>query len=62
MSPLFDEIYVDNGRPSIPAECLLKSSLLMAFYTIRSERQFCEQLRWNLLFKWFFDLSGLPRT
>ncbi len=51
MAPLFDEIYADNGRPSIPPEHLLKSSLLMAFYMIRSERQFCEQLRYNLLFK-----------
>ena len=44
MSPLFDEIYADNGWPLIPPEHLLKSSLLMASYTIRSERQFCEQL------------------
>ena len=62
MSPLFDELYADNGRPSIPPEHLLKSSLLMAFYTIRTERQFCEQLRYNLLFKWFLDLNSLPRT
>ncbi len=57
MSPLFDELYADNGRPSIPPEHLLKASLLVAFYTIRSERQFCEQLRYNLLFKWFLDLN-----
>ena len=57
MSPLFDEIYASGGRPSIPPEHLLKSSLLMAFYTIRSERQFCEQLRYHLLFKWFLDLN-----
>ena len=57
MSPLFDEIYADNGRPSIPPDHLLKASLLMAFYTISSERQFCEQLRYNLLFKWFLDLN-----
>ena len=57
MSPLFDEIYGDSGRPSIPPEHLLKASLLMAFYTVRSERQFCEQLRYNLLFKWFLDLN-----
>ena len=44
MSPLFDEVYAAGGRPSIPPEHLLKASLLMAFYTIRSERQFCEQL------------------
>ncbi len=57
MSPLFDEIYASGGRPSIPPEHLLKASLLMAFFTIRSERQFCEQLRYNLLFKWFLDLN-----
>ena len=57
MSPLFDEIYAAGGRPSIAPEHLLKSSLLMAFYTIRSERQFCEQLRYNILFKWFLDLN-----
>ena len=62
MSPLFDELYADNGRPSIPPEHMLKSSLLMASYTIRSERQFCEQLRYNLLFKWLLDLNSLPRT
>ena len=57
MSPLFDELYASGGRPSIPPEHLLKSSLLMACYTVRSERQFCEQLRYNLLFKWFLDLN-----
>ena len=57
MSPLLDEIYADTGRPSIPPEHLLKASLPMAFYTVRSERQFCEQLRYNLLFKWFLDLN-----
>ena len=57
MSPVFDEVYAAAGRPSVPPEHLLKSSLLMAFYTIRSERQFCEQLRYNILFKWFLDLN-----
>ena len=57
MSPLFDEVYAAGGRPSIPPEHLLEASLLMAFYTIRSERQFCEQLRYNILFKWFLDLN-----
>ncbi len=57
MSPLFDELYAAGGRPSIPPEQLLKASLLMAFYTIRSERQFCEQLRYNILFKWFLDFN-----
>ncbi len=57
LSPVFSRMYSDKGRPSIPPETLLKSSLLMAFYTIRSERQFCEQLKYNLLFRWFLDMD-----
>ncbi len=44
LSPVFDEMYAEEGRPSIPPEHLLKAGLLMAFYSIRSERQFCERL------------------
>src|SRR6516162_10108818 len=40
--------------PSIPPERLLKASLLMALYTIRSERLFCEQLDYNVLFRSLF--------
>jgi transposase len=57
LSPMFDEIYSVLGRPSIPPERLLKASLLMALYTIRSERMFCEQLDYNLLFRWFLDME-----
>jgi len=56
MSPLFDEIYADTGRLSVPHVHLHKASLLMAFYMVRSKRQFCEQLSLNLLFKWFQDI------
>ena len=56
-SPLFDAMYARRGRPSIPPEHLLKASLLIALYSIRSERQFCERLRYELLFKWFLDLN-----
>ena len=57
LSPLFDEMYSEIGRPSIPPERLLKASLLMALYTVRSERRFCEQLDYNLLFRWFLDMD-----
>jgi transposase len=57
MSPLFDAMYSTIGRPSIPPERLLKSTLLMALYTVRSERLFCEQLDYNILFRWFLDMS-----
>ncbi len=57
LSPVFDEMYSGTGRPSIPPERLLKATLLMALYTIRSERQFCEQLDYNLLYRWFLDMD-----
>ena len=57
LSPLFDAMYSTVGRSSIPPERLLKASLLMAFYTIRSERLFCEQLDYNILFRWFLDMN-----
>ena len=44
-------------RPTHKPEHLLKGSLLIALFSVRSERQFCEQLRYNLLFKWFLDLN-----
>lgn len=56
-SARFDAMYAEGGRPSIPPEHLLKSLLLVALYSIRSERQFCERLRYDLLFKWFLDLN-----
>jgi transposase len=57
LSPDFDEIYSLTGRPSIPPEQLLRALLLQAFFTVRSERQLMEQLRYNLLFRWFVGLS-----
>ena len=57
MSRLFNELYAERGRPSIPPEQLLKASLLVAPYSVRAERQFCEQLRYNILFRWFLDLN-----
>ena len=57
LSPVFDTMYAEVGRPSIPPERLLKSSLLIALYSVRSERAFCEELDYNLLFRWFLDMA-----
>jgi len=57
LSPTLGKMYSERGRPSIPPEQLLKATLLMAFYTVRSERLFCEQLDYNLLFRWFLDMG-----
>lgn len=57
LSPLFERIYARIGRPSIPPEHLLKAQLLMALFSIPSARRFCDQLQYNMLFKWFLDLN-----
>ena len=49
-------MYSAIGRPIVPPEQLLKATVLMALYSIRSERAFCERLHYDLLFKWFLDL------
>ena len=53
----FEELYAQQGRPSIPPERLLLAKVLMALYTIRSERMFCERLQYDLLFRWFLDIN-----
>jgi len=57
LSPTFDAMYSGMGRPSIPPERLLKSSVLIALYSVRSERLFCEELEYNFLYRWFLDMS-----
>src|SRR5260221_5707749 len=53
----FDELYAVTGRPSIAPERLLKASLLIALYSVRSDRVFCEMLDYNILFRWFLDMN-----
>ena len=57
LSPTFSRMYAKGGRPSVPPEHLLKASLLIALYSVRSERQFCERLTYDMLFRWFLDLN-----
>ena len=33
------------------------TSLLMAFFSVSSKRPFCEQLAYNLLYRWFLDMD-----
>ena len=56
MDAEFAEMYALSGRPSVPPEALLKACVLMGLYSIRSERQFCERLNYDLLFKWFLEM------
>jgi transposase len=57
MSSSFDAMYADGGRPSVAPERLLKASLLIALYSVRSDRLFCEMLDYNMLFRWFLDMG-----
>lgn len=57
LGPVFDAMYAESGRPSIPPERLLKASLLIALYSVRSERAFCEELDFHLLYRWFLDMD-----
>ena len=61
LSPEFDRMYADVGRPSIPPERLLKASLLMGLFSV-SERAFCEELDDNLLFRWFLGMQLMERS
>ncbi|MDF3067260.1 MAG: transposase family protein [Polyangiaceae bacterium] len=57
MSGKLDEMYAAGGRASIPPEWRLKSSLLMALHSVRSERMLCEQLGYNMLLRWFVGMN-----
>ena len=62
LSPTSDRMYAQKGRASIPPERLLKTCLLMALFSVRSERQFCERPEYGLLFKWFLDLNIMDHS
>lgn len=57
LSPRFDRMYSEMGRPSIPPEQLLRALLLQGLYTIRSERLLIEEIDYSILFRWFIGLS-----
>jgi len=57
MSRDFNAAYGQTGRPSIPPERLIKALLLQTLSSIRSDIQLCEQIGYNLLFRWFLDLQ-----
>jgi transposase len=57
LSGEFSALYAQMGRPSIPPEKLVRAMLLQAFYSIRSERQLMERLKFDLLFRWFVGIG-----
>jgi len=57
MSRTFAAAYSETGRPGVPPERLLKAMVLLALYTVRSERALCERIEFDLLFRWFLDMT-----
>ena len=62
MGPSFDGMYASVGRASVAPERLLKATLLIALYSVRSDRLFCEMLDYNMLFRWFLDMGLEERS
>ena len=53
-APLYSE---SRGRPSIDPEVFVRMILLQALYNIDSDRQVCEEVGFNLAYRWFCRLS-----
>ena len=47
---LFSSIYCGTGRTSTLLERLIRAQLLQVLYSIHSERQWVEQINYNLLY------------
>jgi transposase len=57
LRPRLEAAYAAGGRPGVPPEQLIKATLLQALYSIRSERQLWEQIRYNMLYRWFLEIA-----
>ena len=55
LAPLVAHFYEE--APVAVRRRLLKAMLVIALFSVRSEEQFCEQLRYNMLFRWFLDMD-----
>ncbi len=47
----------NNGRPSIDPEIFFRIVLVGYFYNIQYDRQLCEEIQYNLAYRWFCKLS-----
>ena len=47
LNGLFNTIYAETGRASIAPEKLLRAMLIQVLFSVRSERQLTEQVRYN---------------
>jgi hypothetical protein len=51
LSPTSEAMYSQTGLPSIPPERLLKGELLIALFSVRGHRLFCEMVDYHILFR-----------
>lgn len=49
--------YSGRGRPSVDPELLIRMALVGRLYAIPSERRLCEEVRYNLAYRWFCRLA-----
>ena len=54
--PLMEKLIARHGMLTIPPAHLIKATLIQALYSIPYDRQLCEQISYNALFRWFLDL------
>jgi transposase len=46
----------NNGRPSIDPEIFFRTILIGYLYGIDSDRQLCDEIQYNLAYRWFCKL------
>ena len=47
----------NNGRPSIDPEVFFRMMLIKYMYGIESERRLCDEIQYNLAYRWYCRLS-----
>ena len=60
LSPMlsaYESSYAPGGVYGVPPEVIIRAKLLQALYSIKSERALCEQIEWNVAFRWFVGLD-----
>ena len=62
LSPTFDRMYARVGRASATPKRLLKASLLIVLYSVRSERAFYEEIEYNLPCRRCLDMDLMERS
>ena len=56
LSSEFDLMHLKVGQASVRPEGLLRAFLFISLYSVRAERVFCEEIEYNLLYRWFLDM------